>query len=146
MKFVVEPLHAQRETVGRIVDFLIYHANRFTSPGIDTDQSPVDSPEYVEKRGQLLETKSAARVLASELMVRTQAVPLYGTLEKLGIVRKRSNIRTAQRNLFFIHNAMFDRRRGIENYECGQRIEEALGIETEFKIEADVDRPAQEPE
>lgn len=145
MKFVIDPVHSQRETIGRVVDFLILHANVYTNPGMRVEAGSVDQEAERARRVQLTGTKETARALASELMVRTQAIPLYGMLERLGWAVKRSGIRRAQKNLFFISNAMFDVRHAMDNYEHARTIEKALGVITEFQIE-ESDRPQIEQE
>ena len=145
MKFVIDPVHSQRETIGEVVDFLILHANVYTSPGMRHEAGLVDQEAERARRAQLTETKETARALASKLMVRTQAIPLYGTLERLGWTVKRSGIRRAQKSLFFISNAMFDVGHAMDNYNHARLIEDALGVRTEFQIE-EADRPQQEQE
>lgn len=144
MKFVIDPFHAQRETIGKVVDFLILYANVFTNPGIPIQAGIPDEEWEDARRAQLNETKHIARALASEIMVRTQAVPLYGLLERLGWAVKRSNIRSAQKSLFFISNALFDQGNALDNYEQARQIEEALGVVTEFRIEEEQPQAAED--
>jgi hypothetical protein len=70
----------------------------------------------------------------------------YKLLDRLGWVIHQSNIRQAQRSLFFISNAMFDVHHAIANYEHARTIEEALGVITEFQIEQPDTPAAEEPE
>jgi hypothetical protein len=133
VKFVLEPIQAQRATIGEIVDFLIYRANTYTSPGVlpYIELNPHASGSKEEK---LLDTQVAARTLASQIMVKTQAIPFYGLWAMLRLVKKRSAIRTAQRGLFYLSNALFDETQAISNYKMAQAIEGALGVSTEFKV------------
>lgn len=135
MKLVIEPLQQHRETIGKVASFLIYHANRFTSPGIPQvliEQG--DEKQIRARKARLEEMHEAGRNLATELVVRTQAIPCYSWIERIGWATARSEIAEAQRGLFFITNNLFTAGQGIPNYEQAKAIEAALGIVTEFNV------------
>ena len=135
MLFVIHPIHQQKETIGKVADFLIYHANRYTSPGMRLPREYVNEAAERSRREQLTETRDIARLLATELMVRTVAIPRYGWIECMRFGPKRSHIREAHQGLLFISNAMFDVGLAIQNYEQAKRIEKSLGITTDFQVE-----------
>ncbi len=39
LKFVVDPLHAQRKTRGKVIDFLIQHETRYRYPGTEPNRA-----------------------------------------------------------------------------------------------------------
>ncbi len=87
---------------------------------------------------QLEETKYRARELASELMVRANAIPLYGAFQFVRLVRTRGDIRLAHtelRDLSFhlLKVAVFE---GTQNAKRVDKIKTALKIEPEFQVEA----------
>jgi hypothetical protein len=143
LKFVIDPVHQQRETIGKIVDFLIYHADRYTNPGGFRALDDLLQAQRENRVALLNETKRAARMLASDLMVRTLAIPFYGLLERFGWAPTRANIREAQSGLFFLSNALYEGGDGIENYEKAQSIEKALGVSTEFHVDEPTTEEAQ---
>ncbi len=139
LKFVVEPLHAQRETIGKITDFLIQHATRIAFPGFSQDNRMIipGVTSDLEWKAQLIETKERARELASELMVRTQAIPLYTTFQRLGWVRTREDIRISHKSLIGISFNLLkvDKGAGPVNMISALHLRQALRIETAFEAE-----------
>ncbi|MGH8194066.1 MAG: hypothetical protein ACREQ8_06655 [Woeseiaceae bacterium] len=135
MRFIVDPIHQQRETVGKVASFLIYHGNRFTSPGIPQQLIDAGNDEEIRRRkARLEETHEVGRNLATELVVRTQSIPCYSWLERVGWAPKRAKIAEAQGGLFAITNSLYDIGSGIQNYKRAKAVEQALGIVTEFRI------------
>ncbi len=140
LKFVVDPLHAQRETRGKVIDFLIQHETRYRYPGTEPSNPMIKKVgTSAEEWGhQLEETKYRARELASELMVRANAIPLYGAFQFVRLVRTRGDIRLAHtelRDLSFhlLKVAVFE---GTQNAKRVDKIKTALKIEPEFQVEA----------
>ena len=139
LKFFLEPLLAQREAIGKIVDFLIQHETRYSYPGTEPKNPMIQrSGTSVEEwRHQLEGTKYRARELASELIVRTHAVPLYTAFAWLGVVRSREAIRVAHGSLMTLSSSLLNVRvyGGTVNRLIAGSIREALKIEPEFRIE-----------
>lgn len=126
LRFVVEPMTAQRDTISKVADFLIFHANRYTNPG---------APKTDERKDELDETRVLARTLASQLIVRTQAVPGYERLSKTAFMRSLGEVRSASKGLLFLSNNLYDAGEAIKNYKVANDVANALGISTEFTPE-----------
>ena len=138
LKFVVDPLHAQRETIGRVIDFLIQHETRYTHPGTEPNNPMIRKTgrSAEEWRHQLEETKYRARQLASELIFRTHAVPLYTAFQLLPGIRTRTEIRTAHNDLMTLSSSLLNKPvyEGVKNRQRVDRIRTALRVEPEFQV------------
>ncbi len=139
LKFFLDPIQAQRETTGKVIDFLIQHERRYTYPGTEPKNPMIarTGASVEEWRHQLEETKHRARELASELVVRTHAVPLYTAFAWLGIVRPRAAICVAHGALMTLSFSLLNVRvyGGTANRLLARSIREALKIQPEFRIE-----------
>ncbi len=140
LKFLVDPLHAQSETIGKVIDFLIQHQTRYSYPGTEANNPMIKKAGIpVEEWGQQLErTKHRARELASELLVRTHTIPLYQLFVWLRLARPRADIRAAHDalrslSLSLVNVSVFG---GNANRALAETIKNALDIEPEFQIEA----------
>jgi hypothetical protein len=137
LKFFVDPLHAQQEVIGKIIDFLIQHETHYSHPGTEPNNpmiQKVGTPAE-EWRQQLRETKTKARTLASELIVRTHAVPAYGILQRTGLVLTRADIRLAHTELRDLSLNLLNVPviEATKNAKRVDKIKSALKIEPEFQ-------------
>lgn len=103
LKFIVEPIHKQKEIVGEIADALIYYANLYTHPVFkgELKDSEVDKKR---KRGH-----EEFRKFACQIMSKTQLIPYYKTLSILRIIIKKQKIIEARGNLIGLSNGMWPR-------------------------------------
>jgi len=140
LKFIVDPLHAQRETRGKVIDFLIQHKTRYAFPGTEQKNPMIKrvGTSAEEWGHQLEETKYRARELASELMIRVNAVPLYGAFQFVRLVPTRKNVRLAHTELLDLsfHLLKVPVYEGTQNADRVDKIRTALKIEPEFQVDA----------
>lgn len=119
IKFVVDPIHRQRQTIGKIFDALHYYANIYSNPAV------VD-PRINEK------TRRALRTLATELLAQTASIPSYGMWSKLRFVRKQHDVATAYSRLIYISNTLVNGDPS-KNSDMSAKIKYALGAELTFE-------------
>jgi hypothetical protein len=72
-RFLIDPYHEYRKTVGEIADTLVYYANVYMNPG-SSDRERMD------------EASKILRQKASLLRVRAYAIPRYACFVKLRLV------------------------------------------------------------
>ncbi len=119
IRFVVDPIHRQRQTIGKIFDALHYYANIYSNPTI------VD-PRINEK------TRRALRTLATELLAQTASIPSYGIWSRLRFVRNKQDVATAYSRLIYISNTLVNGDPS-KNSDMSAKIKYALGAELTFE-------------
>jgi hypothetical protein len=116
-KFMIEPIHEQSKAIWATADALLFYANIYSGPG--------GLPKYSEQAAINL------RRCATELLVRTHALPKYNYWEKRCWVLSEVKIFKAYRNLIFLSNSL-QQGSGKENREARKAIAEALCIDYLF--------------
>jgi hypothetical protein len=102
-KFIIEPIHKQKEIIGDIANALIYYANLYSNSTLENESK--DS-EISKKRE---EASEKFRKLGCQLISKTHLIPYYETLSILKIVVKKQNIVEARGNLIGLSNSMYPR-------------------------------------
>ena len=100
LKFIIEPIHKQKEIIGEIADALIYYANVYTHP-IFKDESRDSEMGKKRKKGHEEFRKFACQI------AKTQLIPYYKTLSILKIVTKKQKIIEVRGNLIGLSNGMW---------------------------------------
>ena len=140
VKALIEPYRDLAKVIGEIAFVLIFYANVYTKPGIpeleNASVTPSAEPdESISRRTkQLDDVQVAFRKLASDLMARRHAIPVYVLWETFRLVPKRSDILAASRSLIRISNNMFNS--GYEpaeqNKQDRREIERCFGLRLGF--------------
>lgn len=132
LMFVVQPVHRQKETRGKIIEFLLLYARTFLSPGLPPIQ--YHSEENDLKIAKQKEASVLAKELASELTVRSSAIPFYSILNILGICPNLSDVRSARDSLFALSSGIHKYGNSSDNYALYLRIRELLEIDEAFAV------------
>ena len=121
-RFVIDPMAEQRRHIGEIGDALIFYADVCANPlqDLTSRQVMVPPPRYEE-------AGVALRRLGSQLMAKSNAIPLYRLLAFLRFVRSWHSILEARRGLTFLSNSLV-RGDGVENDKTRQRVLSSLHI------------------
>jgi hypothetical protein len=114
LKFIIDPLHALKKTIGEIEHALIYHA-----PAI---QTPVGKTEREDA------AQEALRKLSCDLRVNIESLPLYSLLIVLywKLPSKKNGLSAASR-LIGLSNGVHEKDRS-ENYDIANFIRRKLNI------------------
>jgi len=116
IKFFIEPIHKQSETIGDIAHYLIFYANQYSNPGTG-------------KHEDIEETSRVLRKQAGELIARTHVIKIYTLFEFCKLVPKRSAIWKAHSNLIGLSNIVGSPgMSGIEADKMRNEIEILLNI------------------
>lgn len=119
-KFIIEPIHSQKEVIGIIADQLIFFANLYLNP----------SSDYHDEKYR--KASEEIRRLSSILNAKTFAVPCYKFLEKIKVVDPKKNILEASTNLIGLSNSFFlvpiERTQALQNDSRANRIRVLLRI------------------
>lgn len=118
-KFVIDPIHEQKKTIGQVADALIYHRNVYSSGGIVA-------------REKLDAAHDDLRLLATELRSKTHLIPMYNFFSRYGVVLDLDNVVSASTELIRLSNMVYqkdtDWRDGFAPVDCAERIADALNI------------------
>jgi len=114
-KWFLDPLISQREAIARIVDALIYYANVFGNPG----HGP---PERMDEARRVL------RERATEIRVRSFAIPAYRIWSCLRIALPYDKIVDASQELIGLSNSVHDNGLAMENVARRKQVLHLLGI------------------
>jgi hypothetical protein len=93
-KFLIEPIHEQRKTIGEIADSLIFYANVYGNPGL----GPKEKMDEAYQR---------LRELATLLQSKTHLIPFYSFFSSCGMVQKPSDIQEASSQLIGLSNSVY---------------------------------------
>ena len=94
LKFFIEPIHNLKAQIGRVTDMLIFYADIYFNPGLNTED----------------QAKTASRDIrrtASDLMAKTATVSWYSIWYMFRILPKRSDVFYAHRELVGLSNGLF---------------------------------------
>ena len=99
LKFILDPIHKQRETIGDIADSLIYYSNLYTN------LMGTYIPEHEERKI----ASEKVRQLSTVLVSRTHLIPFYAYLAFFKCVPKEKHIKEVASDLIGLSNGMFAR-------------------------------------
>ena len=117
IKFFVEPIHEQWKVIGLVCDTLIYYAGFYAVPNHGRDDKDRE------------EANRKTREMSTLLISRTHLVPWYNLFETLRIVKKKSKIISAARNMFGLLSDMYDENNGLLfSRNRIKEIEDNLGV------------------
>jgi hypothetical protein len=119
LKFFIDPVHELRAQIGRITDSLIYYADVYFNPGLNTEE----------------QAKTASRDLrrvASELMARTSVVFWYRLWHIFRVLPQKSSVFYAHQELVGLSNGLF---KGGSPQNNTERVEK---IKTYFELPAEL--------
>lgn len=119
LKFLIEPIHKQSETIGDISDALIYYAREYSSPGR-------------LKKEMLDEAHNKLRQSASLIKAKSYTIKFYNFFEACKLIPKLKSIETASSELIGLSNSMYGGpgNNGVENSERADKIRKLLNIPT----------------
>jgi len=126
-KFIIGPIYEYRKAIGAIAKDLIFYARLYVNPGPIRDRQ-LGTIRILPEQTQAEDT---LRQHAGNLRACTQAIPLYWLWEKLRIVRSKSNIDKAYKNLIYLSNSIVQGN-PEENKWSRNNIVEALGFKDLF--------------
>lgn len=115
-KFIIDPIHKQKEVIGEIADTLIYYENIF---GVHNSKNN-DSDEAMNR----------FRSLSTKLISKTYLIPFYAFFEKMHIVKSLVKIKNAHTSLIGLSNSVY----GGKGFKCEfidkryEEIRDSLGI------------------
>ncbi len=117
---IVEPIHRLRSLIGEIADSLIFYANLYSNPELNT----IDNLHLYDEASETL------RRHASQLRARAHAIPGYRLWASMRLVREKREIEDASVELIGLSNSVkgVPGVTGIENDRTSHKIEELLGI------------------
>jgi len=115
----VEPIHRLRSLIGEIADSLVFYANVYSNPGSGQGEIMDEASEVLRRQ-------------AAQLRARAHSVPLYSLWSLMKLVRKRTDIEEASRELIGLSNSIHrsEPNLGIENHRMREKIEELLDIQS----------------
>lgn len=93
-KFVINPIHKQKELIGDIADALVYYADVYSNPGVG-------------KKEKIDEAHKRFRQLSGLLRARSYIIPSYNRVAKMKLVPLRSDIERAANSLIGISNSVY---------------------------------------
>ena len=112
IRFILDPIAAQRQLLGEIIADLMYYANTYCNPG-------------TERTEKLNETSKKLRQLSSQLTARTHTIPIYRFWQIIRVVRPYNDIKKVTEKLIFLSNAVY-KGDSIVNLKVGREIEGLL--------------------
>jgi len=119
-KFVIEPIHALRRTIGETANSLIFYANIYGNP----------SKETPEEREINEEVQKALRRLAAQLMARSNAVPRLRVCQFKILIPSHGSVKEAAGKLISISNYFRTRNANDERIiKMRKEIEKLLRID-----------------
>ena len=122
-RFMIDPMAEQRRHIGEIGDALIFFADVCANPlqDVTSRQRVEEIPPKYEEAGVVL------RRLGSQLMAKSNAIPLYGLLAFLRFTRSWDSVLEARRGLTFLSNSVV-RGDPVKNDEARVRVLSSLRI------------------
>ena len=119
VKFFVEPVNVLSQTIGEVLDTLIYYANIYTNP---VREGESESKEMSELRK---EAQKTLRQKGTLLISRANRVRWYTISSFFRILPKKDNIKEAHRELILLSNSCFTCD-ALKTYKSSERITELL--------------------
>ena len=103
LKFIIEPIHKQKEIIGGIADALIYYADVFSNP-VFKDESKNSGIGKKREKGH-----EEFRKFASQIVSKMSLIPYYKALSILRVVIEKRKIIKARGNLIGLANGTHPR-------------------------------------
>lgn len=101
IKFIIEPIHEQKRTIGEIADAIIFYANKYYSAPLGLLSSEVRYEKEVD-RNEIISDR--IRGLGTQLVSKTHLIPLYNLFSLVGIVKPMKEIVKAKKALMGLSN------------------------------------------
>ncbi|MBI5694968.1 MAG: hypothetical protein HZC51_04380 [Nitrospirae bacterium] len=117
IKFFIEPIHEQRKAIGVACDTLIFYSGYYACP-----KSVFNDPDREEAMRK-------TRELSTLLISQTHLIPWYPFFENIRIVKKKSVIISAARDIIGLTSDMYD-----ENNGCAHSRSRINEIERKLNI------------
>lgn len=99
VKFFIEPLDKLSETIGEVLDTLVYYSNIYTNPVIEH--------EPIEMTTLRKDAEKTLRQKATLLLSKASRVRLYGFASFFRVIPPKKNIIEAHKELIFLSNSCF---------------------------------------
>lgn len=93
-KFVIEPIHKQKEVIGEIGDALVFYANIYSNPGTGSKEKADEASKRFRQLSGLLRSKS-------------YLIPSYDRIAYMKLVPLRTDIEKAASSLIGISNSVY---------------------------------------
>ncbi len=90
IKFVIEPIHEQKRTVGEIIDALDYYENVYSCRSGLFEVWTLREQQSKEEKAE--EASKRFRQLATVLKAKTHLIPRYAILSRIGFVHRHKDI------------------------------------------------------
>jgi hypothetical protein len=103
VKFFIEPVNRLSETVGEVLDTLVFYSNVYTNP-VTKDQNQTLTQAEIDDRS---EAKKALRQKSTLLASRANTVRLYGVAAFFRAIPTKSRVDEACRELVYLSNSCF---------------------------------------
>ena len=115
LKFLIEPIKDQKETIGKISHTLSYYAHNFYNPGSSTGNT---------------EASHTLKNLAFLFSVKTYAISLYSVFAKIGFIVKKHNADEAANQLLKLSDSVISGK-SLDNDAIIRKIRDLLNLEHE---------------
>jgi hypothetical protein len=117
IRFLFEPIYAQRKLISDIIEAIVFNSNWIANPGEDNKDKRLEVADKLRKYSSALEGKTAN-------------ILLYEFWSKIGLVKNRSSIEKIQDNLIYLSNNPFEESThpDLKNYKILKLIKRELGI------------------
>ena len=113
-KFVIEPIHKQDELRGEIADSLIYYADVYGNPGMNT-------PRHSEAAEKF-------RQQASLLISKTALIRKYAFFSWTGLIPTMQNVLNSHANLIGLSNSVNSKGNSAQNVRWADEVRKFLRI------------------
>jgi hypothetical protein len=114
LKFVIEPIHKQDEIRGDIADALIYYADVYANPGMNTPKHAEAAEKFRQK--------------ASFLLSRTRLIRKYWFFSWIGLIPNLQNVMNAHANLIGLSNGVNMKGYATQNVKWADEVKRFLRI------------------
>ena len=101
-KFIIDPIHRQREVIGEIADAIVFYANVICSPGSN-------------KNAVMDEVQQKLRRLATMLQSLSEMIPYYKIFDELKVVANVKAVADVSKELIYLSNSIHDRPENVED-------------------------------
>jgi hypothetical protein len=103
VKFFIEPVNRLSETVGEVLDTLVFYSNVYTNP-VTKNQNQTLTREEIDDRS---EAQKALRQKSTLLSSRANTVRLYGVAAFFRAIPTKNRVDEACRELIYLSNSCF---------------------------------------
>ncbi|MDQ1341042.1 MAG: hypothetical protein QG567_2200 [Campylobacterota bacterium] len=119
LKLIVEPIQELKKEVSKVLNAMIFHADRISNPSSNTKEIGNEISKLLRKHASNLEAKSSI-------------IPAYKIFEIFKILPSKINIQKVSQLLIGLSNDLYDSTHGMENSKIIFKIKELLLIKASF--------------